>query len=329
MYRSIYLEPKVSMCAMDYDSFTAQCHSGKIQAYGHIGPEGGTANDSSPRTALRKAISEALDRRSSMIGFHSQRKVPTFDLITHRVTLEPLYKFSLNSDTNNFVDTTGSSAHFISSKAVYNSVVELFQKNSFFLIWYLGRFQLVKQSNFNVDNYRVFFLVNLDFMPYYNVLACELTEDRKSFFGMGTATNLEDAIKISKSELDLLKYANSSYNFFSKKINMANYSMGNETQFLYISKLIEHAKLLNQNLRQRSLIVTSQSLVYPRWITNLQIAILPNHLFPGLKVTKVISSNLISYLPIKELLLENKDFYKLPFHINIEDIIQSPDCPNL
>lgn len=302
-----------------------------IKSEGTVGPIGGSAISQNKILAIKKAISESLDRRSSMIGHNKTQRVPVMDIITGKTSLEPLMKFSLKNTAQTVIDTTGTSAHYNEELAIQYAIQELFQKNSLFLIWYKKRGHILNASElvlpYDKDKKSsTYFIVNKDFFPFFNVLVVQIDESGKSFFGMGTSKEEKNAALKAYEELKLLQYENAGYwGIYQKQIRFNDYSMGNDSQKSYVLELIKN---LSED-DKLNCVNTNSFWEIPSFVKSLKIAVLPNNMHPYIHVIKCKSDQLLTHLPLKDLLLKLNDFNKLPINTKRFEITEKPSCPNL
>lgn len=304
---------------------------GSIKSDSTIGPAGGSAISTNKILAIKKSIGESLDRRSSMIGHNKLQNIPVMDLVSGKKSSEPLMEYSLLNSDENIIDTTGTSAHFNDNLAIQYSLNELFQKNALFLIWYKQRGHLLENHEIILSSdkdtgIKTFFIENRDFYPFINVLAIQIDTTGKTFFGMGTDKKEKKASKKAYEELKLLRYENAGYwSIYEKNISFDDYSMGNASQRNYLPYLF------NGLHEDTSLNLSSAVGLWkiPSFIKSLKLAVLPNTMYPYMHVVKCKSDQLLTHLPLKNLLLKFNDFQKIPITTNISEIVEKPSCPSL
>lgn len=295
----------------------------KVIINNFAGPSGGTAIDKNVNHSFLKAISEALDRRSSMIWFGNEELVSCVNLIDFTNCCIPKSSFAL-SDDRECRDTTGGASHLIGEISVINAVVEILQKMSLAYIWYSKKcYRYSYRGNI--------FLVNCDFYPLYTVLFCYDDKIRNSF-GMGTSIKLNEACEKAFEECVLLLYEDANYLYLNSNVNRLSFKMGNAEQLNYYNNICLESNEFNLDGNLNEETITSLTLLIDilkrKDITKVYCSLVPNDKLKDFKVVRIYSPQLVGCLPKKEMLLKNSNMLDI-LELSREEVNKLPSVPNL
>jgi len=300
---------------------------------------GGVAENK--KLAQIKSLAESIERRALGINNYEEwSTIKAFDLINKKVE-EVKATSILYSLVEPYADTTGTAAHTISNKAIFNAVTELLEKNAVFLFWY-GKRGIKFESNVNTiyttylqkQGYEIhFFLIN-EFSPLSVVITLAVSSDNplNYKFGIGSGLLLSDAIMKSTSEAYLLGnyYESLLYTF----INGFSYSeeldkFYDKDTLQYISSLIKVPTISRESISVKEGNITYEELysMLPSWIEQLLICILPQKINDKFIVVKAISSQLYNHIPKKEYLNLSKSINIKTINITPDEFEKIPNCP--
>lgn len=301
------------------NKFMSIAKSNAIVKQDKIGPIGGTSIDEKSILTITKAISESIDRRSSMIWAYDNDMVDVLDLAQREIVTMSKGNFSLDDKTKHFIDTTGIAAHTRGQQAAVLSIFELFQKNALFFIWY-------KKLCFKSEYKGSLVLLNLDFSPSIHSLLL-LIENGRYFFGMGSGMTCEESMRSAYEEAKLLRYQD--FNAYAINFNKSRfrYSAGTITQYKYFLRIYNNVthyknKVDNIKLEEKNLFN-----LIPEWIEHLSISKIPNNQINRLVVVKAYSEELYNSLPFKKIVVETNHLKNSMFII--KDISSIPDIPSI
>lgn len=301
----------------------------------YVGSETGSAIDFLKIESLRKATSEAIERRCSMLGVNSggdpEKLVETWDLISKRKKmLKQKYTRLLYGST----DTTGTAIHTDASIATFSAVKELLEKNSLFLFWYgsVGKkieSRYYEQNNyyndFKTSGYQVSVFLCDFFKPLLSVFVIAYKENDLFICGIGTDTDIEIAIKRAFEEAFLLGYMQYYGFLFDYAIDENNWS--SPEKILHMEKLnsLSHANMCSYKGLNSSFDEVIDSL--PPFVQELHLIFIAQFLNPHLKCMRVYSQNLINCLPLKNNIDLSKEINTRTINLDKKTLNCIPQCP--
>lgn len=300
---------------------------------------GGVAENK--KLAQIKSLAESIERRALGINNYEEcSTIQAFDLINKKV--EEVKASSIRySLVEPYVDTTGTAAHTISNKAIFNAVSELFEKNAVFLFWY-GRRGIKFESSFSTvyttylqkQGYEVHFFLIKEFLPLKIVITLAVSSDNSLNykFGIGSALLLNDAIMKSTSEAYLLGnyYESLLYSFLKGYSYSEELDKFFDKQTLgYVINLLKVPTIKQESILTKKDIINNEEFysMLPSWIKQLLICILPQKINEKFIVVKAISSQLYNHIPKKEYLNLNKPINRQTINITPDEFEIIPNCP--
>lgn len=326
-----------------------------VDEEGFMGPTECGAISLVKRNAFMKAFSESVERRSLVFGakrMGPDNLVSSVELIQKKICYIP-YNYSIYHEKNPVVDTTGTAAHRDPVSAVYNAVVELFEKNAIFLLWYGGLGAILEEDldsiymkRFRFEGGKVTILIQDTFFPLL-VAACvfeSFTSPVRYKFGVGSGFYLEDAVEKALSEAFLLgqyyekiffeiqegieKRYNSVYD--NHVLNLIN-NVETINQIKKLQQNLPRYKSSNQSSIKNDLSI-SEKIDFmisnlPSWIKEIFIMNLRQVINPNIVVVKAYSPQLLSHIPIKKHIDLNVEINKKITNLSKKTIENIPDCP--
>lgn len=308
------------------DYFYSYANNGTCKINNTIGPIGGTSYDKNRISAIKKAISESIERRELMKNYNSKKKIKTLNLISNEIDTIDCKRFGFYENSDYYTDTTGTAAHEGSIESLTNAIKEILQKNALFYLWYLKKGTILKTPKnlpdieTNLENF--LFFVNEDFFPLKTVLCVDISDNR---FKAGVSCEFEIYLGVKKAYEEMrlievqenvnIKYGYSSYRMSKKDIvDHRN----------HILTLNNHLPVMDYKyyLSSTEIELFSFIKILPKKIKSLYFIQLNNPYNKKIKVTKVISNELISHIPQKKYLLSSKIIDKR-YH---NKILETIDC---
>lgn len=285
-----------------------------------ISPYGCTGVDNHKIKAFKKGYSESLDRRANMIyKFLPDNNIKTYSLIDKKI-VNLNSNFASFRNTQPIIDTTGTAAHPRLKTAFKNSLYELLQKNSFFIFWY-GKNNGVFIENFGSE--KEIYILEDTFSPVMTVININFRKNHFSM-GLGTDTNIGQAIKLARDERMLLE--NLSLNDISDFKD--SFSFYNKININFIKKkLLNITKkeiYINTTLKQENIIEK-----LPSWLKDLRVYIIPQEIGRVVEVdtVKIYSSQLYLCVPKKSSLDLDKDINTYTLNLSESDLKNIPEIP--
>lgn len=317
-----------------YKSFS---YLGGPKVGNYVAPSGCNAIDNNKTKVLLKSFSESLERRSLMAGGHSEDgyHVVTYDLISNEISKLPLCLTQYNNFTDNFIDTTGTAAHYCGKTALNKALTELFEKNALFLFWYgkLGKC-LSEDLYENIPVYKKIrharletkLFLNKSFDPLKVIITFIYKDDFIYSSGVGSSLNVFDAISHSLNEAFLLMWEN---NFKENMYNIPdrNIEKNYHKQCLNHITSIENATDIISSISTKDLISSERILdCVPAWVTELHVINLKNTLFPKIKCVKIYSPDLNNHIPQRARININTKINRMTLQMSETHLDQLPDC---
>jgi len=301
-----------------------------------IGPETGSAVGFNKNETMIKAASEAIERRSSMIGplnisTVDDTKVETWNLVKKckdilDVKYTRLYK--------NITDTTGTAIHIKSSYAIQNAIKELFEKNALFLFWYgkIGNrieekyyfknkyYKFLSESGFQVSVF-----INNYFNPLNTLIVMVYKEEDLFLCGLGTNTNPFIALDHAFEEAYLIGYMQY-YAILGGHQADKNLSWSKE-KINHLKKLNTIDMLELNSIRYGEFNLNNFIQDLPNFVDELHLIFLEQFLNNKLKCVRVYSKDLINCLPLKKNIDLNVTINQNTIQLNKRDLENHPECP--
>lgn len=313
------------------DHILANANTGVIVIGKNRGPSGGSGIARDSTVALKKAISESVDRRSLMVAKGLGRKVPFFNLIKQEVVFSELKAISFTDSDSAYVDTTGTAAHSSARMAINNAIVELIQKNSIFLFWYCHRGYLLRKhlirSQIRPSDFdNIYFICETSFKPLYSV-CCIYDYGNRIQVGSGSDLNIKRAMMKSYNELLMEMFQDKTNHYIN--VNQHDYESSDQCMRNYGIGLLHELEIYSDITGMKSDSVESNNwvMLLPKWIENLYVTFLPNSLYSSLFVVRASSPELFMHIPVKKAILKSKKYENMPVNITESDIKKTPDCP--
>lgn len=309
---------------------------GPIVISNKISPISGSAISIKNNNAIKKSLSEAVERRILMQPIISNKKYRSYDLITGSkgwVDSEKL-GYAIN------IDSTGTASHTNVEKAIIHALEELLEKNALMRIWYKKEIFNISQIGWEPDypfSKNTIFLLNTFFFPFLTVVsACK---DEKGFWhcGLGCALNdLNKAKKSSYEEMKLLWHQDNTYKSFArnydyveKHVNLFTYYKWDNSQLLYMDEVVKNALpyLKKMKFEHKSLTLKSIGKQLSKKINHLNVIFFFDSLFKGTEFSvRCISNELISSIPTKKVCEKKIKSDELHL-ITLKDLNVHPECP--
>lgn len=301
---------------------------------GRIGPENGSSAGYNKHEVLIRATSEAIERRSSMIGSFSKKvdkKVKTWNVIKNKIDrLDREYTRMLEGKT----DTTGSALHIKSSTAIENAVKELLEKNALFLFWY-GKMGYRIEEKYYLDNeyfnilssagFKTKVFINNYFEPLHTLFVISHKDNDLFLCGLGSHTNPLIALKHAFEEAYLIGYMQ--YYALSIGIKPDENLWWTEEKERHIEKLAEIETVELNSIFYEDFNLNNIIQNLPKFIEDLHIIYLEQSLSKKLKGVRVYSKDLINCLPLKKNINISISLNQNTIQLSKEELLNYPECP--
>ncbi|MBT2285401.1 YcaO-like family protein [Paenibacillus polymyxa] len=308
-----------------------------------MGPIGSGAISLDKRSAVIKAFSESVERRSLLFGSKSIDEMSlAYDLLNER-TFEIPTKLTKYNEYNPVVDTTGTAVHNNPDYAVYNALVELLEKNCVFLFWYgkwgrklkVEKYKSIYTNKMEEEGLRIHLFVQDFFSPLLVVLC--MVEDKMGKitykFGTGSGFDMNSAVSKAVSEAYFLGRYHDLKNYFENQTLSDYYQLVNSPKTVnHINDLLD-IEYFNDfstgdynelNVKSKILNIINN---FPAWITGVYVLVLLQKIHvPSISV-KVSSNELLTHVPFKKFIDEKVMINQKTLGLSFKSLDSLPDCP--
>lgn len=324
--KSIYFghEPRIFLSKKPFISYS---YISVLFNESEFSPYGCTGISLDKKTAFKKALSESIDRRASMLYKlkFKEEFIEGFNIINKKIVSIPRLECCYNSSLENYIDTTGTAVHYQSYSAMHNSVFELLQKNSLFLFWYSDYGYI-----FEIDNEDIYFIED-SFYPIITLICINLQKNFVSI-GLGTGLSIREAKTASENECYLIKTI----------INELSYKAENNLKMDEV-EIEQHSSFHSSKVRKRIYEKINDYEYYksgqknytfneainmlPKWLTNLNIIQIPQTIRNDLTCYKAHSSDLLMSAPKNTNINLSKNVNKKTINISTAELNKIPSLP--
>lgn len=315
-----------------YKSYT---YIGTIKKGKYLGPTGSNALSSDKTLAMKKSLSEAVERKALMAGgvIDAEGYCPTYDLIQNKISSLSHEFTSYRITTPHIIDSTGTSAHINSQLALQKALEELLEKNSLFLFWYGREGWKLRLEDYEYhplfnqiikEGYDLLVFLNVSFPPLYTVIVVIYTGNLIISTGISASLDFNLALDAAIREAYLLKWE-------KHGLDLRIQTRSNRDDLEYLNHLMNF-DYFDKEKKSTEYYISKKSYLedllecIPKWVSNLHTFVLKNTTFPNLTCIKVFSTDLYNHLPQKKYLDLNQTINKMTLNINEEQLIKICNC---
>lgn len=317
-----------------------------IDSKGYMGPVNCGSISLNKKMSIIKGFSESVERRAISFGAKEIKTAHEFtyayDILNGKISTIPksVTKYRV---TPPYIDTTGSASHINPTNSLFKAVTESIEKNAVFLLWY-GRIGKRIESNIKSQyrnfiekqGYKITFILIDYFSPLKVVVTIAYSNkvDLKYKFGIGSSLDIMHAIENSLSEACLLgayyelKLFNLKYGIQDREIEGIEWNEDiSVLEYLEELKKLPYSNFENEKKFSDFSNYNLFREIFPKWVQEFFIIVLPQHINKNLIVTKTYSEQLFNHIPQKSYLDLDKEINKQTINISQEDLNTIPDCP--
>ncbi|QYN59367.1 hypothetical protein GYM68_09005 [Lactobacillus panisapium] len=320
------------------DPVYSETKFGPIVLFNKISPTSGNAIANSEHNAVKKSLSEAVERRILMQPIIKKQMYKSYDLITGSSKWINWKSLGYGSS----VDSTGTASHTDVKLAIIHSLEELLEKNVLIRIWYKKEAYNISQFGWKPDypySKNTIFLINTFFLPFVTVVsACK---DKNGYWHCGLSCTLNDVNKAKRASFQEMKllwnqdtiyepYADN-YDYVKKHINLFTYYTWSQNQKLHMESLVKNAPVYHKKIDfgYKTMTLSSIGMELSKKINHLNIVFLADSLLKGTDFSvRCVSDELISSVPTKRVCEEKIRNKKLKF-VTLKEIREHSECPIL
>ncbi|APO43525.1 hypothetical protein BS614_05530 [Paenibacillus xylanexedens] len=323
------------------DTYTSFSRIGNFLKNGYIGPDSSTAIDFNKQQSLIKAFSEMIERRAISAGGipFDEKSVYAINMVNSSSVLIDK-KYSTYSLSEEFpIDTTGTSSHISSQKAIVSSLREIIEKNALYLFWYGKQGSKIKLDVSLINKHKilsglmyqknkeVLFFINEYFYPLKVVFCFILHKNFVCSSGVGSSFSIEEAILKSTQEAVLLQWKEESNELVAMSRQVFKKKYENQSGIIdYLSVGYGSISTSDYEKTMKELTISNLLNILPAWVAEVYMIPLKQTVTTKIKCIKIYSPYLFNHIPLKEYINLRNPMNVNTINLNEQSMLKIPNC---